>query len=242
MAQPPKKPSASPFILITAADPKSPASEAYRTLRTNIQFAGLDRPVRNIVITSATPGEGKSTTLANFGVVVAHAGSRVCLIDSDLRHPSLHRFFGMNNEKGLVTALLEDLPIAKVAQPTRIPNLSVVTSGPPPPNPAELVGSQRLRALLDAAASDFDLILCDTPPVITVADGVALAAQCDGVILVVRAGAVPHEVVRRAAEQIEAVKGRILGVLLNRVDLRRDGYYHDYYHYSHAYYGSDKKR
>jgi capsular exopolysaccharide synthesis family protein len=217
--------------LIAETDPRSAASEAYRTLRTNIQFAGLDQPCRCIVITSATAGEGKTTSVANFGVVSAQAGSRVCLVDSDLRRPTLHRIFGFDNAHGLTTALLEGSSLAQIARATRVPNLSVVTSGPLPPNPAELVGSKRMRELLDSAASTFDMVVCDSPPVIAVADGVALAAQCDGVILAVRAGGVSHEVIRRAVEQIEAVKGKILGVLLNNVHLQRDGYHYTYYRY-----------
>lgn len=227
--------------LIAETQPRSAAAEAYRTLRTNIQFASLDQPHRTLVVTSASSGEGKTTTTANFGIVCAEAGTRVCLIDADLRRPALHKIFGLTNEKGLTTALLEDQAIAKLAQPTRTPNLSVLTSGPLPPNPAELVGSRRMRELLEHATADFDLLLCDTPPVVAVADAVALASHCDGVILVVRTGGVPHEVVKRARLQIEAVKGRILGVLLNSVNLRRDGYYYDYYRYYHAYYSSDEQ-
>lgn len=239
-----KKPHGSPPpVLITETEPRSPSAEAYRTLRTNIQFAGLDQPARSIVVTSASAGEGKTTTTANFGVVTAQGGTRVCLIDSDLRRPALHRLFNLTNTQGLTTALLGDVPVAKLAQPTRIANLSVLTSGPLPPNPAELVGSKRMRELLEGAVADFDLVICDTPPIISVADAVALSAQCDGVILVVKAATIPRTVVRRAAEQIEAVKGRILGVLLNTVNLRRDGYYYDdYYRYYSAYYGGDKKR
>lgn len=233
----------SPPRLITEGDPKSPASEAYRTLRTNIQFAGLDEPCRTIVITSASSGEGKTTSVANFGVVAAQAGSRVCLVDSDLRRPALHRLFGMDNSRGLTTALVEGLPFAEVAQPTRIAGLSLLPSGPLPPNPAELVGSNRMRERLqEAVGSAFDLVLCDSPPVIAVSDGVALAAQCDGVILAIRAGAVAHDVIRRAVEQIEAVKGKILGVLLNSVDLKGGGYSHAYYRYYQAYDGGDPKR
>ena len=230
-----------PPILITQTDPKSAAAEAFRTLRTNIQFAGLDQPCCSVVITSATAGEGKTTAVANFGLVAAQAGSRVCLVDSDLRRPALHRMFGLENTRGLTTALVQELPFAEVAQPTRIPHLSVLTTGPLPPNPAELVGSKRMRELLEAAASTFDLILCDSPPIISVADGVALAAQCDGVILVVRAGKVAFDVIQRATSQIEAVKGRILGVILNSVDLRRDGYY-NYYRYYKTYYTDGAKR
>jgi capsular exopolysaccharide synthesis family protein len=230
-------------ILIAEADPKSPSSEAYRSLRTNIQFAGLDQPCRTIVVTSATAGEGKTTTAANFGVVSAQGGARVCVVDADLRRPSLHRMFGLGNSRGLSTALLDGAPLVANAQPTRIPNLHVLTSGPSPSNPAELVGSRRMRDSLEGATKDFDLVICDTPPVISVSDGVALAAQCDGVILVVRVGKIPQDVVRRAVEQLEAVKSRILGVLLNSVNLKRDGYYDDYYRYYHAYYGdNDRKR
>ena len=229
-----------PAGLVTETDPKSPAAEAYRSLRTNIQFAGLDEPHRSLVITSSTAGEGKTTTVANFGIVAAQAGSRVCVIDADLRRPSLHRMFELPNAHGLTTALIEDQPFAKVAQSTRVANLAVLTSGPLPPNPAELVGSKRMRELIEGASADFDLLLFDTPPVISVADAVALAAQCDGVILVVRAGTVPHNVVKRASEMIQAVKGRILGVLLNSVNLVRDGYYYDYYRYYRAYYGAEK--
>lgn len=221
--------------LIAEAAPKSQAAEAYRTLRTNIQFAALDRPVRTIVITSTIPEEGKTTTAANFAVVIAQAGSRVCLIDTDLRRPTLHHLFGVSNERGLTNALVEGLPLAKIAQATRVPNLSVVTSGPLPPVHGELVGSKRMRDLLDASVSDFDLVLCDTPPVMAVSDAVALSAQCDGVILVVRVGAASADAVRRTAEQIESVGGRILGVLLNRADMRRDGYYSDYFRYYHEY-------
>ncbi len=236
-----KREAAAPLTLIAETEPRSAASEAYRTLRTNIQFAGLDHPCRNIVVTSGTAGEGKTTSVANFGAVCAQAGSRVCLVDSDLRRPALHRLFGLANDGGLTKALVEGLPFAEVARPTHIPNLWVLPSGVLPPNPAELVGSRRMRELLEAASSSFDLIVCDSPPVIAVSDGVALAAQCDGVILVVRAGMVSHEVLRRVADQIEAVKGKILGVLLNSVDLTGDGYYYAYYRHYQAYNGGDQK-
>jgi len=239
MAKREKTGASSPSQLIVDSQPRSAASEAYRTLRTNIQFASLDRPHRTLVIASASSGEGKTTTTANFGIACAQAGTRVCLIDSDLRRPALHKLFDLANTQGLTTALVEDQPVVKLAQATRVPNLSVLTSGPLPPNPAEMVGSRRMRELLERATEDFDLLLCDTPPIVAVADAVSLAAQCDGVILVVRTGKVPHEVVKRVATQIEAVKGRILGVLLNGVDIRRDGYYYDYYRYYHAYYGTD---
>ena len=242
MAPPAKKTAASQLQqLVAHTDPRSPAAEAYRTLRTNIQFASLDKPHRILVVTSASAREGKTTTVANFGVVVAQGGARVCLVDADLRRPSLHRVFDVPNTQGLTTAVVDGVPLAKVALATSVPNLSILPSGPIPPNPAELVGSNRLHELLEAATTDFDLILCDTPPIVAVTDAVSLAARCDGVILVVRVGTVPYEVVRRAASQIQAVNGRILGVLLNSVNMQREGYYYDYYRYYHRYYGSDAK-
>jgi capsular exopolysaccharide synthesis family protein len=228
-----------PGYLIADMAPKSAAAEAYRTLRTNIQFAGLDRPCRTIVVTSATPAEGKTTTSANFGVVCAQAGSRVCIVDADLRKPSLHRVFRMDNHRGLTTALLEGKTLGDVAVPTTVPGLSVVVSGPLPPNHAELSASKRMHDLLEAAGRDFDLVICDTPPILFVSDAAALAARCDGVILVVRVGGVSIAAVRKAAEQIDAVKGRILGVVLNRVDMRSDGYYAEYHRHYKGYYGDD---
>jgi protein-tyrosine kinase len=240
-AKPPAGPSQA---LVAHLEPKSPAAEAYRTLRTSIQFAGLDHKCRSIMVTSSSPGEGKSTTVANFGVVLAQTGSRVCLVDSDLCRPTLHRIFGLANNRGLTTALLEGLPLSQIAQPTNVPNLSVATSGPLPPNPAELVGSNRMREALEAATGEYDMTLLDSPPVVSVADAVALATFADGVVMVVQTGKVPNEVIRRATGQILAVKGRILGVVMNGVNLKRDGYYYDYYRYYNSYSspGEGKKR
>ena len=227
--------------LVAETQPRAAAAEAYRTLRINIQFASLDQPHRILIVASASAGEGKTTTVANFGVVNAQSGLRVCVIDADLRRPALHRIFGLPNQRGLTTALLEDQPIVTLVQPTRIPNLSVLTSGPSAPNPAELVGSKRMRQLLEAATTDFDLLVCDTPPIVAVSDAVSLAAQCDGVIFVVKTGAVQQQVIKRTMAQIEAVKGRILGVVLNSYNFRRDGYYYDHYRYVHAYHDDGKK-
>jgi capsular exopolysaccharide synthesis family protein len=241
MARPREAParSGTPTALVTETAPKSAAAEAYRTLRTNIQFAGLDRPCKTIVITSAAPAEGKTTTAANFAAVCAQSGSRVLLVDGDLRKPTLHKIFGIDNQRGLTTTMIEGKSLADVAIPTRVPNLSIVVSGPLPPNQAELTASRRMHDLLEAATRVFDLIVIDTPPVLSVSDAVALAAQTDGVILVVRGGKTSAEAARRAAEQIDAVKGRILGVLLNRVDARNSSYYADHGRYYDAYYGSD---
>lgn len=216
-------------LLVAESNPSSCWAEAYRTLRTNIQFAVVDRPCRSILITSSTPRAGKTTAVANFGIVTAQAGSKVCLVDSDLRRPVLHHVFGLDQRLGLTSALLDELPLAAVAQPTRIPNLSVVTSGAVPLNPSELLGSKRMRDLLKVATSSFDLIVLDSPPLMSVSDGVALAAICDGVMLVVRAGLISRELVQRTVAHLKTVQGRMLGVLLNDVDLGDEHYYHAYY-------------
>jgi capsular exopolysaccharide synthesis family protein len=236
-----KRPKSDATVLISEIDPKSPASEAYRSLRTNLQFAELDRPCRSVVITSSTAGEGKTTTAANFSVTAAQIGTSVCLVDADLRRPTLHRVFGLPNTEGLTTALVQGRPFSELARATRVPNLSVLTSGPLPANPAELVGSRRMKTFVEQATEKFELVVLDTPPVLAASDAVALGAQCDGVVLVVRCGSVPHEVVRHAVDQIQAVHARLLGVLLNRLDARRDGQYHDYYRYYRSYYGTPTK-
>lgn len=235
-----KRSKADAIPLIAEIDPKSAAAEAYRSLRTNLQFAELDRPCKSIVVTSSSAGEGKTTTAANFSVIAAQIGQSICLIDSDLRRPALHRVFGLSNTEGLTTALVQGKPFVELAKKTRVPNLSVLTSGPLPANPAELVGSRRMRTFLEAATQAFELVVLDSPPVLAASDAVALSAQCDGVILVVRAGSVPQEVVRHAVEQIQAVHARLLGVLLNRLDARRNGHY-DYYRYYRSYYGANAK-
>lgn len=236
-----KRPKTEAVSLITETDPKSPAAEAYRSLRTNLQFAELDRPCRSIVVTSASPGEGKTTTAANFAVISAQVGTSVCLIDADLRRPMIHRLFGLPNNEGLTSSLVQGRPFAELAVATRVPNLYVLPTGPLPANPAEIVGSRRMRTFIEAATSKFELVILDTPPILPASDAVALSAQCDGVILVVRAGTVPHDVVRHAVEQLQGVKGRLLGVLLNRLDPRKSGQYKDYYRYYRGYYGNGAK-
>lgn len=225
--------------LVAEAKPRSPAAEAYRTIRTNIQFARVDRPVRFVVVTSSTSNEGKSTTAANFAVVCAEAGARVCLVDGDLRRPVLHQLLSVDQAPGLSDALVRRLALRDVAHHSRIPNVWVVPSGSTAPNPAELMGSNRMRELLQGSEDDFDMIICDTPPVISVADALALCAQSDGVLFVVRAGKVPTAVVQRAVDQINQVQGTVLGVVLNDVDLRH-GDLADYYRHYKAYFDEPK--
>ena len=183
--------------LVTLQDPRSPIAEAYRGLRTNLTFSSLDRPLRTMLITSAGPEEGKSTVLANLAVTEAQAGRRVIIVDADLRRPRQHELFGISNATGLTTALadekgLQNLSLqATVLQATEVPGLRVLTSGPLPPNPTELLASQRMAALLTALSALSDLVLFDAPPVVVVTDAAILASQVDGVLLVVNANGTP---------------------------------------------------
>lgn len=217
------KPSSDANSLITLADPRSPASEAYRTLRTNIQFSSLDKPLHSILITGVEAGEGKSTTLANLAVVMAQGGKRVIAVDCDLRRPTLHKLFGLSSEPGLTTAVLNnasDIPL----QDTAIDGLRLLTSGPLPPHPSELLGSRQFELILAHLVADADIVLLDAPPVVAVSDAAVLATKVDGVILVVNAGKTKRDMARRARSLLEKVNAHLLGVVLNNAPLERSVY------------------
>lgn len=223
-------------MVVTHHDPSAVASEAYRVLRTNLQFLGLDEPVRTMLITSATPGEGKSTTIANLAVAFAQTGARVCLVDADLRRPTIAKSFGLENWSGLTTALIGQAPLEECLRSAAdVPGLAIMTSGPIPPNPAELLGSARMSALLEQLQERYDMVLIDSPPVLAVTDAAVLAPKVAGVVMVVRANAVDYRQVGRAKEALEAVKARVLGVVLSAVQPEgREGYYYYYYHSEEA--------
>jgi len=204
--------------LVTIADPRSPVSEAYRTLRTNIQFSSLDRPVRTLLVTSTSPAEGKSTTIANLGVTFANAGNDVILVDSDLRRPSLNRLFALSNDRGLTSIMLDESDAALALQATQIERLRVLTSGPLPPNPSELLSSQRLDRIVKALADSSDLVLLDCPPIIAVTDAAILARKVDAVLLVVHAGKTRREHAARARQLLDKVNANVLGVVLNNAE------------------------
>lgn len=234
--------------LIAEEHPRSPTAEAFRTLRTNVSFASVDRPLVTILVTSAEPGEGKSTVAANLAVVLAQNGRRVTLMDCDLRHPTLHRRFGLNNRQGMSRLFFQ--PAERLngsSQPTRIDKLSLITTGQLPPNPAELLGSQRMQSILQMAQEQSDVIVIDTPPTLAVTDASVLAPVVDGVILVVRPGKTHASAARLTVEQLRRVNANLLGVVLNNLDTRgsRYGYRYPYYrNYSayQKYYGSDEKK
>lgn len=225
---------------------RSPVTEAYRTLRTNLQFSSLDRPVHCLVVTSAMAAEGKTTTVVNLAVVMAQAGKRVLLVDADLRRPAVHRLFGLNNRRGLTDALVEEPAALKsFLRETDVNNLRVLTSGPVPPNPQELLGSQRMEDLLQRLRREADVVLIDTPPSLVVADANVLAARTDGVLLVVNADRTRRVAVQQATEGLRQVGASLLGGVLNMVDIRRGrgaGYYSYYGNYYSHYYGEGEGR
>lgn len=218
-----------PPRLVVADEPVSFSAEAYRVLRTNLRYANPDAPLRRVLVTSAGPGEGKSTTLANLGVALAQSEQSVLLVDSDLRKPVLHTIFHQRASLGLSSYLAGDALFEAVVIKTAIPNLALVPSGSTPPNPAELLASRRMREFLATAAEQYDLVLLDSAPVLAVADTCALVSLVDGVLLVIASGAVPEAAVRRAKQQVEAAQGRIVGAVLNRFNAKSNGYYPGYY-------------
>jgi capsular exopolysaccharide synthesis family protein len=212
--------------LITLTDPRSPASEAYRTLRTNLSFYSLDNPIRTLVVTSPAAGEGKSTTVANLAVTMAQSGRRTILVDCDLRRPSLHDLFGVTAEPGFTNLVLDEtaeLPL----QPTQIENLWLLPSGPKPPNPADMLGSKRLDQILEQLTEQADIVLFDAPPAVAVTDAAILGAKVDGVLLVLKAGKTRRDHAERAKELLEKAKVRIVGVTLTNAP--RDGSVGGYY-------------
>ena len=196
-----------------------------------MQFSTIDRPGQTLLVTSANPREGKSTTAANLALVTAQAGKKVVLVDSDLRRPSIHRFFGLSNEQGLTNLLLAPQSgINGCAQRTRFENLAVVTSGPLPPNPSELLASRRLDSVLDALRAQADVVIIDSPPTLPVADASILASKVDGTMVVVDTSKTRMQALRRTREALERSKTHLLGAVLNKVKRRGGGGYY-YYHY-----------
>ena len=214
--------------LITLSDPRSPAAEAYRTLRTNLYFSSLDRALETLVVTSAAPGEGKSTTLSNLAVTLAQGEKRTILVDADLRRPTLHTLFDVSNGRGLTTMAVDDSALADPPLlATGIENLRLLSSGPLPPNPAEILGSRRMDEIIAALKARADIVLFDAPPIIVVTDAAVLGTKVDGVLLVISAGKTRREHALRAKELLERVKIRLVGAVLNNAppDKSIGGYY-----------------
>lgn len=225
--------------LITNNDPKSPISEAFRTLRTNIQFSSIDKEIRTIVITSSKPGEGKSTVSANLAVSISQEGKRVLLIDCDMRKPTVHKVFNITNIHGLTNILMGNKELSDMEHKFNgeASTLSILPSGPIPPNPSELLGSNRMKAFLEQIRLDYDVVILDSPPIGLVTDSAILSTLVDGTILVLAAGQVEVEVAKRSRELLDKVNANIIGVVLNKIPITGRGSY-KYSHYQYdTYYG-----
>lgn len=217
---------------LATLDGLSNVVEAYRMLRTSVLLSSAGNPPKTILVTSSQPGEGKTTTAVNTAISLANLGVSVLLIDADLRRPAIHKQFKVNQSRGLSTYLSSNVPIEAVTFDLPIPNLTLMPCGPVPPNPAELIASERMKELIRTAGEQFDHILIDSPPLMNVTDPAILSTMVDGVIMVVHAGRSTRDVVRRAKQDLRSVGAKIFGVVLNNVDLKREGYY-DYYYYRH---------
>lgn len=212
--------------IITHKDPRSPAAEAYRMLRTNLQFSSPDKPVRSLLVTSAIPGEGKTTTAVNLAVTMAQTGNKVLLVDGDMRKPSIHKALVLNNYYGLSNLIVSDESAKGLAQLSWVDNLYALTSGPVPPNPAELLSSKRARSLFANFEQEYDMVIVDSPPVGVGSDAVILSTLTAGALLVMDYGEVAKEQAKIVVEQLLKVKANILGVVLNRVPAKSAGYYY----------------
>ena len=220
------------YGLATLLYPRGAAAEAYRTLRTNVNFADVDDPIRAILVTSAVPKEGKTTTAANLAVAIAQTGSNTILLDADLRRPGVHRMFDLPNDEGLTSVLRPDgATLERVARVTGQPSLRVITTGPIPPNPVELLASRRMARFLETLKEQVDVVVIDSPPLQDLSDAAILSTLVDGTVMVVSAGRTRRNAVRGAAKALTARGGRTLGVVLNRV---RQGGENDYYAYQYG--------
>lgn len=222
--------------LVTIEQPKSVISESYRTLRTNIHFSSFDKRIKTIIVTSSVPGEGKSTICANLAVVMAENGYKTILIDCDQRSPRQHKLFNTSNEKGLSDLLVGNIEFSEAVQKTEVPYLNIITSGTKPPNPSELVASEKMKNFIENLKEAYDYIILDTPPVIIVTDAQLLSTYADGCVLVVASSEVEKAAAVKAKELLEKVNAKILGVVLNKVNVKHKG---SYYHY---YYGNNSKK
>jgi len=218
-----------PLSIVTHSDPRSPSAEAYRILRTNLQFSSPDNPIHSVAVTSITPDEGKTTTTGNVAVTFAQAGMRVLLVDGDLRKPKVHESFGLSNSGGLTNLVVTAAQPGEVIQPCWVDNLHVLPSGPIPPNPAELLNSKRAKQLFAWFEKNYEMVVVDCPPVAAVSDALIISTMVSGTLLVIKYGAVAREMAKATVEQFRKINVNLLGVVLNMVPSTGGDYY--YYHY-----------
>jgi capsular exopolysaccharide synthesis family protein len=222
--------------LYTLDHPKSYISEAFRMLRTNLMYTNVDKEIKTLMFTSTGPQEGKSTIVSNLAVALAQTGKKVLLMDCDLRKSVQHEVFQLSNEVGLTTYITGYCSLEEAIQDSRMPDLHVLTSGPIPPNPAELIGSKSMDRLLDSVKEMFEMILIDAPPAIAVTDPIILAGKCDGVIVVVRAGLTKQKALLETKELLKKAEAPVLGTVLNDSSSGGGYYYRGYRKYYRHYY------
>jgi capsular exopolysaccharide synthesis family protein len=230
-----------PVELVTFGNSTSMLSEAYRNVRTSILLSFSEKPPKKIAISSPNPAEGKTTTVTNTAIALSQTGARVLIIDSDMRKPRVHEVFGEENGVGLSSFLSGNSTLRSIIKPSNIPHLFYISSGPIPPNPSELISSQLFRTTMRFLEEKFDHIILDSPPVLGFADSIILSTFVDGVILVVQGSKTPVETLQRSKDALLQVNAKILGVVINRVDIGRGDYGYYYYRY-HYYYGKDGKK
>ena len=225
--------------LITKNNPKSPVSEAFRSIRTNLSFLSPDNPLNNILITSSGASEGKSLVLTNLAISIAQNDQKVIIIDADLRKPMLHRFFGMTNFNGLSNILTDEITFEEALRETDTKNLSMISTGVMPPNPAELLSSKKMELVLDKAEKEADVVLLDSPPAIAVTDAVILSNKVDGVIIVVASHETHRDMLVATKDKLKKAHANIIGTILNKYPVQKSkGYYYNQYYY---YYGSNRE-
>ena len=212
--------------LIAHNQPKSPVAEQFRNIRTNIEFAAVDTNIQSLMVTSANPSEGKTTTTGNIAVVFAQQGKRVLLVDADLRKPAMHQMFQVDNIFGLTNILTHSEILEKCVQTTNVENLYFLPCGPIPPNPAELLGSRVMTEFLGQVSNMYDLVIFDLPPILPVSDAQIMANQCDASLLVVRSAQTEKEAALKAKTLLESAKGKLLGVVLNDREREQSLYYY----------------
>lgn len=219
--------------LIVLNNPKSPVTEAYRSIRTNLNFMSPDKPLKTLIVTSSAAAEGKSLTLVNLALSIAQNGKKVIIIDADLRKPMQHKFFEMTNFNGLSSILTGEIGFEEALRETSVEGVSLISTGVIPPNPAELLASRKMEEILKRAQEKADMVLIDTPPVIAVTDASILASKVDGVILVVASHQTHDQILVKSREILERAQANIVGVVLNKYPVHHENQYYHYYYYGH---------
>lgn len=214
--------------LLSHENLKTPIAEQYRLIRNNLQFSSVDKEIKSIVVTSPDPGDGKSTTSANLAIVLAQQEKQVLLVDADLRKPSVHYAFKVSNRIGLTTVLAKEMSLSQAIIKSLVPNLDILTCGPIPPNPSELLGSKMMETILEEQKEIYDYIVFDTPPILAVSDAQILANKCDGVLMVIASGKTKRDRAIKAKEFIVKANTLLLGAIVNGVESKQQDFYGHY--------------